>query len=181
MIVPRRLSRFWGLILGHFTADAGRKPQLLIDISILWRHDAGTGIQRVVRAISEQLLQSDLGEYDPRFVAATRRRPYRHLVKNEQNGSPSLKEGARISIKPGDIFLGLDLSSRILPRHRRQVRAWHRKGARIAIVVYDLLPARHPEWFDDRQAMYFGKWLRFIGRYADQALCISRSVAQDLE
>lgn len=181
MTGSRRLPRFWELVFSRFTADAGRKPQLLIDISILWRHDAGTGIQRVVRAISQQLLQSDLGEYEPRFVAATRRRPYRHLVKNELNGSASLEKGARISIKPGDIFLGLDLSSRILPRHHRQVRAWRRKGARIAIVVYDLLPARHPEWFNEKQSIYFGKWLRFIGRHADQALCISRSIAQDLE
>jgi glycosyltransferase involved in cell wall biosynthesis len=158
-----------------------RSPQLLVDVSILWRSDAGTGIQRVVRALSEQLLQSNIGGYRLHFVAATRRQPYRYLVEDDDGtGAGVLRVGGRISITRGDIFLGLDLSSRILPRHHRQVRAWRRKGVQISIVVYDLLPARNPEWFNDRQALYFTKWLRFVGLHADQALCISRSVAQDL-
>lgn len=178
MARPRFPSCFLQHILGRLVEVKSCKPQLLVDVSVLWRHDAGTGIQRVVRALSEQLLQSDLGGYDLAFVGATRRRSYRYLERTCPGGA--LTEAGRISVRPGDIFLGLDLSSRILPRHHRQVRAWRRKGAWIAIIVYDLLPAQNPEWFNDRQAQYFKKWLWFICRYADQALCISQAVAQDL-
>ncbi|NML13014.1 glycosyltransferase family 4 protein [Sphingobium sp. AR-3-1] len=152
----------------------------MVDISILWRRDAGTGIQRVVRALSEQMLQSDLGDYRLRFVAATRRKRYRYLEPDQDGKADALRIGKRIFASRGDIFLGLDLSSRLLPRHGRQVRAWRRKGIRICIVVYDILPAQHPEWFNNQQTDYFGRWLHFIGRHADQLLCISKSVAQDL-
>lgn len=162
---------------------AGTVPhqkQLLVDISILWRRDAGTGIQRVVRALSEQLTDADIGDYKLCFVAATRRQSYCYLEPDSGNEG-RLHMAGRIKPGFGDIFLGLDLSSRILPRHERQVKAWRKKGARICIVVYDLLPARHPQWFGYDPAKHFVQWLHFIGRYADQALCISRTVAQDLD
>ena len=180
MIGSRSLLDMWNHVFDR-ADNKGRRPRLLTDVSILWRHDAGTGIQRVVRALSEQLLQSDLGEYELHFVGATRRRSYRYLVKDRSNETDTLQAGGRISVKRGDIFLGLDLSSRILVRHRRQVQAWRKKGARISIVVYDLLPAQNPEWFNDAQAAHFVEWLHFIAHHADQALCISRSVAQDLQ
>lgn len=154
--------------------------EILVDISILWRRDAGTGIQRVVRALSEQMLQSDLGDYRLRFVAATRSKQYRYLEPDQNGQAGALRMGRSISASRGDIFLGLDLSSRLLPRHGRQVRAWRRKGVRICIVVYDILPAQHPEWFSNQQTDYFGRWLHFVGRHADQLLCISKSVALDL-
>lgn len=156
-----------------------RRPQLLVDISVLWRRDAGTGIQRVVRALSEHLLQSDIGNYELRFVAATRKRRYRYLEAGVGKGDP-LRIGQSIAAGVDDIFLGLDLSSRILPRHSRQIKAWRKRGTRICIVVYDLLPVQNPEWFGADQGEIFARWLHFIRRYADQALCISRTVAEDL-
>lgn len=171
-------AAFAGLWRKHVTAF--RRPQLLVDISVLWRRDAGTGIQRVVRALSEELLKADIGEYELRFVAATPRRRYRYL-EQEEGGSSRLQIGGRINARAGDVFLGLDLSSRILPRHERQIKSWRNKGVRISIVIYDLLPAQHPEWFGEEQSAIFVRWLDFVGRHADQALCISRTVSQDLD
>lgn len=155
------------------------RQQLLVDISVLWRRDAGTGIQRVVRALSEQLLRSDTGNYELRFVAATRKRQYRYLEAGKGKNE-SLRIGKSIVTRTGDIFLGLDLSSRILPRHGRQIKAWRKSGVRICIVVYDLLPIQNPEWFGADQAATFARWLDFIGQHADLALCISKTVSQDL-
>lgn len=175
----------WNLSLGQLTwlrkpfrrpPPPARRRQLLVDISIIAQRDAKTGIQRVVRALSEQLRNTPLGNYDLRFVAATRKRRYRHLI---DEGDDAFRTGEAIKVGVGDIFLGLDLSSRILPRHGRQIRSWQKKGVIIYVFIYDLLPAYNAEWFGAPQVKAFIHWLRFIGRHADQVLCISQTVAQD--
>ncbi|MPT49032.1 MAG: glycosyltransferase family 1 protein [Sphingobium sp.] len=154
--------------------------QLLVDVSVFWRRDAGTGIQRVVRALSRQLLDAQNEEYQIRFVAATRRRRYRYLDLCDRENL-RFRPGGRVKIGAGDIFLGLDLSSRILPKHKHQVMAWRKRGVRICVVIYDLLPVEHPEWFGNNHSTQFENWLRFIGHYVDMALCISQSVEESLK
>lgn len=160
--------------------QAPRRPRLLVDVSILWHRDAGTGIQRVVKALGDRLVNVRGCNYDVQFVAATRKRGYRFLVGGAPGETPRPIATRRVQAGEGDIFLGLDLCSRILPRHERQLRRWRSRGVKIAIVVYDLLPARHPGWFGEQQAAYFVRWLHVIRRNADQALCISTTVAKDL-
>jgi len=162
------------------TLDASMENhQLLVDISIFHKNDAGTGIQRVVRAISEQLSDLDIAGYDVRFVIATKWKKYHYAdfinFKNLDTRPKKIKVGS------GDVFLGLDLSSRILPRHIRQIKSWKRLGVKISIVVYDLLPISNPEWFNEKQVKPFKKWLVTVANFADQVLCISQTVAKNFE
>ena len=53
--------------------------RLFVDLAVISRHDAGTGIQRVVRAIARTLIEEASGEWNICFVAANRRRPY-HVI-----------------------------------------------------------------------------------------------------
>ena len=57
--------------------------------------------------------------------------------------------------------------------------AWRRHGVKVWFVVYDLLPARHPEWFPPESGADFAAWLETITAM-DGALCISESTANDL-
>jgi glycosyltransferase involved in cell wall biosynthesis len=47
-------------------------------------------------------------------------------------------------------------------------------------VVYDLLPLVQPSWFTSSAASHFQKWLDVLAHEADQAICISDHVGQEL-
>ncbi|WP_412526684.1 glycosyltransferase family 4 protein [Burkholderia lata] len=161
-------------------APTGRR-QLLVDVSIIAAHDAGTGIQRVVRSLLMQLLASPPAGFDVRPVRATRAIPF-HYADHLLGLAPhdTTANGAPVHVANGDIFLGLDLTSRILPRRQRDLLAWRRKGVRCAFIVYDLLPLQNRSWFTPRAHRSFRHWLSTIAIHADELWCISRTVASDV-
>ncbi|MBM5574148.1 glycosyltransferase family 1 protein [Deefgea sp. CFH1-16] len=57
---------------------------------------------------------------------------------------------------------------------------WKTTGVAIHIIVYDLLPVRHPEWFKPKSSQNFHRWLKTIAIFADSAICISNTVKADL-
>ena len=153
--------------------------QLLLDVSVICRHDAGTGIQRIVRAVLKQMFSDTLpAGYTVRPVAATRKQPYRYLDWDGVTATPDW--GGKILIQPGDIFLGLDLSAHIIPAHRHQLAEWKEQGAALHFIVYDLLPLHHPEWFSGKLVAAFRRWIPAIAVLADSAICISRTVEAEL-
>ena len=156
------------------------RPRLLVDVSAIMRHDAQTGIQRVVRAVWSDLRSRRNGGFETIPVFATNTHGYCYapvdFLDRPVRGAPSNP----VSVCPGDKVLGLDLSAHLLPKYRRQLRAWRRCGATIHLVVYDLLPILRPEWFSTAAVNHFVKWLDVLTRDADQAICISDQVARDL-
>ncbi|WP_325414986.1 glycosyltransferase family 1 protein [Sphingobium sp.] len=152
-------------------------------MSTIAQHDAGTGIQRTVRAIWQHLYRMDLGEIILLPVAATARRGYGIAGFDPASGRLSLPvPGAPVlQAGKGDIFLGLDLAAHRLSRHERQIARWRRCGATIHILVYDLLPLLNPEWFPDSTGRNFRRWIKVVARRADSAICISQQVAADLD
>ena len=156
--------------------------RLLVDVSTIAQHDAGTGIQRVVRGIWQHLYKADLGDVALVPVAATARRGYGIGAFDPVSGSFSLPDpGAPLlKARAGDMFLGLDLAAHRLARHERQLARWRRAGASINLVVYDLLPLQRPDWFPDSTGRNFRKWMKVLMRRADRAICISGQVSRDL-
>jgi glycosyltransferase involved in cell wall biosynthesis len=155
---------------------------LLIDVSIIATHDAGTGIQRVVRSILLELFESPPPEIEIKLIKATRKRSYVYAQDYSATltSSESVPE-TPVVVEKGDIFLGLDLSSRILPRRQFDLLKWKRRGVICAFVVYDLLPALHPQWFTRRASRSFRHWLSTIAIHADALFCISHAVAAEAE
>ncbi|WP_241014748.1 glycosyltransferase family 4 protein [Burkholderia sp. Ac-20379] len=157
----------------------------MIDVSIIAAHDAGTGIQRVVRRLAEGLLRNPPPGYAVRLVRATRKRPYCYADGYAETlageSAPPHDAGAwhesPIAMRAGDMFVGLDLSSRIVPRRQADLLAMKAAGVSVAFVVYDLLPAVHPHWFTRRATRDFRRWLTCLGLYADALFCISATVA----
>lgn len=152
------------------------KKQLLLDVSVLIQHDAGTGIQRVVRSIWAELEKQAASRTDFSLmpVYATRKRGYRYVMPDLSLGNEYVRTN------PGDIFLGLDWSAHILSANEHCLYAWKRNGVKLCFVLYDFLPMQHPEWFTEQTGKKFRKWLRTITVYADQILSISHAVQQDL-
>jgi glycosyltransferase involved in cell wall biosynthesis len=165
--------------------DSGidKKKQLLIDISTISKTDARTGIQRVVRALLNQLLTNPPNNYVVRPVFATAKHGYRYInypYKQQDNNRQQSSTHAMIEVYPGDIFLGLDLSANIFSKHLNQLKHWKHNGLKVHMLVYDLLPLLNPEWFHNKTTLNFYKWLRCLSVIADSAVCISDQVKNDL-
>lgn len=162
--------------------DAGQgdgERTLWVDISVISRRDAGSGIQRVVRALLAELQQTSISGWRVEPVAATPRQPYRAVGWEIPAVNP--EKYPKIDPRPGDIFLGLDLSAHIIPRHLAQFLVWKKRGLQVAFVVYDLLPLHHPEWFSAKLVRAFRRWSRSVAILADSVFCISQPVREDFQ
>lgn len=160
--------------------------QLLVDVSVIHQSDARTGIQRVVRALLLQMLMAPPAGYRVCPIFATRQHGYRYASPHFLGSAPPaagaavLPVGADVQVQCGDLFLGLDLAAHLLPRHQAQVLHWKRRGVKMHVVVYDLLPLLHPEWFNSKTVGNFKRWIKWLAVYADSAICISETVKIEL-
>ncbi len=182
-VLPARLARKYvsGYVLQDASTDSAPR-QLLVDVSVVYRSDARTGIQRVVRALLLQLLESPPLGYCVRPVYATTKQGYCYANPNFLNPTQSagVTLATTVIAKNGDIFLGLDLAAHLLPRHQRQVLSWKKRGVKVHVIVYDLLPLQHPAWFNDKTARNFRRWIHWVAIYANSVVCISDTVKTEL-
>ena len=160
--------------------QASQRPRLLVDVSAIARHDAQTGIQRVVRAVWSELRLRHGGDFDVVPVFASQRRGYCYAAPDFLEKRQADAGGRPVAAGPADKFLGLDLSAHFLPKYRQQLRAWRRNGASVHLIVYDVLPLSRPDWFNAATVRHFRNWFDVLANNADEAICISRQVAQDL-
>ena len=151
--------------------------QLLVDVSVIVQHDAGTGIQRVVRTVWKKLIECSKG--NPNYVVvpiyATRKKSYRYV-----NVETNEKTNDMVKVNLGDVFLGLDWSAHLLTANEATLCHWKKIGVSLNFVLYDFLPLSNPEWFTTQTTDKFTRWLKTIGVYADGILCISNSVKSDI-
>lgn len=158
--------------------------QLLVDISIIIRGDSRTGIQRVVRALLSGLENNSPTTFKICPVFATNKHGYCYAPDGYKLGVTDIdvlrKPNKQVHVNAGDIFLGLDLATTLFPKYEKQVKGWKLKGVKIHVMIYDLLPVLHPEWFHRNAPIKFYKWLRSIAINADSLICISEAVRRDL-
>jgi glycosyltransferase involved in cell wall biosynthesis len=163
---------------------ANAEKQMLVDVSVIIGSDARTGIQRVVRSLLLQLLIAPPAGYRVRPVFATRRHGYCYAPHGfGLPGAPVTSTAGALAVKagPGDIYLGLDLAAHLLPRHKVELAQWKRSGTKIHVIVYDLLPVLHPQWFNPKTTRNFRRWLNTIAIFADSIICISTTVKAELD
>jgi glycosyltransferase involved in cell wall biosynthesis len=153
--------------------------QLLVDVSVISRHDAGTGIQRVVRALLNQMLSEPPSGFIIRAVAGMGKKPYQYIEWGDFTSG--LLNGRKVEVKPGDVFLGLDFATHAIYRHRRQLAEWKRSGARMAFLIHDLLPENQPGWFSPLTVIQYRRWIREIVAQADIVFCNSKSTQADFQ
>ena len=159
--------------------------QLLVDISTLVIHDDRTGIQRVVRALLHEWLMRNLGDFrvEPIYaVPGTFGYRYaRRWTMAFLGASPDGVEDDGIDAYPGDTFVALDLNYQIPTENAKLYRQWRNRGVGVYFVVYDLLPVRPQHYFPPEAEASHTDWLAVVAQAADGALCISQSVADDLQ
>jgi len=164
--------------------------QLLLDLTMMVRRDARTGIQRVARSLALSLLEDPPAGYrvEPIYCDDTGDLRYARRYAASMLGY----DGAHLRddpvvVRPGDVFAGLDLNDRMFPSDvmngpsMEAALEWLRaRGVRRQFIVYDLLPCHHPDWFP-WPAHWFSNYLQNLVRHADALICISQSTARDLK
>lgn len=181
------ISKRWFRFLGgrHYVTrlrqSAGSPPRfsgrLLVDVSVISRNDAGTGIQRVVRAIAHNLAAlEDSCPFPIVFVQCHKRRYIRLALG--QDGFQATSE--EVGFQSGDLFLGLDFALDDLWRMRRELAAMRKGGVRFWYLVHDFLPLTQPQWFSAPTVLRFANWLAIMAATADGFFCVSAPVARRL-
>lgn len=159
--------------------DRATSPALFIDVSVLAKHDARTGIQRIVRGVLQALGGSSV--FAATNLLCASRNGY-YLARWDVVQQRVVVDRSReIQLFPGDIFLALDLAAHLLPQRFSLLARWKAQGVRIVPVVYDLLPETHPEWFNPKTVRHFYRWLRVCAKLADGFVTISESVKAELQ
>lgn len=159
------------------TAVSSQPRRLFVDVSVISKHDAGTGIQRVVRAVASQLLENPPAGWEVQAVGATRKRPYHAIPWSSDKRATDFTS---IEARPGDVFLGLDFALDTIRFHERQIAAFKRNGGQLWFIIYDLLPVRRSEWFSDKLVVRYRKWLGILAALGDGFFCISPPVEMEL-
>lgn len=156
--------------------------QVLVDVSVLVQTDAKSGIQRVVRAILREWLSSSLDgvRIEPVYAAGDGYRYAREFTLRFL-GCPGVGfDDEPIDFAKGDVFIGLDLNPHGAVAYRNFYQELRMYGVAVHFVVYDLLPVLMPEAFEPGTQNVHADWLKAISE-SDGAVCISRSVADELK
>lgn len=158
-----------------------QSAQMLVDVTFLARHNLNSGIQRVVHHVLIELLTSPPKGYrvEPVYDADGYYAYAREFAARITGNTPSMKDEP-VRTKPGDIFLGLDLSPDAVPKNQRLFKDFRKNGVQVFFVVYDLLPVLRPDVFPPNAQATFVEWLETIIAISDGLVGISRSVADEI-
>ena len=173
------LGSAWALARNSY---ATHKKQLLVDISVLVQHDARTGIQRVVRSVLSNLLSLEYNGYIIRPVYCEMGKLFHFAnIYLKENYGIDYGDDEPVLFSKDDVLLGLDLTAHLFPYLNNQLNAIRKCGAYVYYIVYDIIPLLHPDWTDANVRAAFPLWLKSIAENSDGLVCISRSVASEVD
>jgi glycosyltransferase involved in cell wall biosynthesis len=161
------------------------EPNLLVDISQLCRHDAKSGIQRVVRSILLEWLNNPPEGYTVTPIYTKVEESFYRYARQFTTqflGNPPSEDDVdeAISYKAGDAYICLDLLLDMLPQRQPYLDTMRAHGVSLFFVVYDLLILQMRQYFSDHLHPFYLGWINTIARY-DGAMCISRAVGDELQ
>jgi glycosyltransferase involved in cell wall biosynthesis len=160
-----------------------RRKRIFLDVSALVLHDLKTGIQRVVRAIINNVIKECPAGFHVELVYANTESQgyfYAHNFFARTFNVPNIfGTDSAIHYQKGDIFVGLDLHQHVVIAQSEYLQKMRYAGVKVKFVVYDLLPVLQPHVFPIQSDDIHFAWLDTIKNF-DGALCISRAVADEL-
>jgi len=161
----------------HTPTPPTNKPiqNIYTDLSVISMNDAGTGIQRLVKSVWSRLPEQakNLNVYP---IYATRKKKYALSQYPQKN----IKKRKYVDLKSGDLFFGLDWSADQIIKHQVRLMQWKSKGAKQVFILNDILALQHPEWFTPKNRQKLQAWLNVIAVCADEIICVSETVTQQL-
>jgi len=159
-----------------------RSPRIFLDVSAVVVHDFKTGIQRVVRSISKELLEANLSGYDFFLINSSNEINeflYANSYARRISGANVPQNDNLVNFISGDILIYLDLHPSLAISKKDFNLGLISRGVDVYYVVYDLLPISMPSLFWPELCQEFNCWLEAISE-ASGAMCISNDVANQL-
>lgn len=158
------------------------QKQILLDISVLVKEDARSGIQRVVRSILLELLGRSPNGYSVRPVYYMQGRfHYANRFSNNISGEDIFPDkDQEIVFSRNDIYLSLDLNFDVAEITRDILFRMKNYGVELYFIVYDILLVHHPEWWPDGSSQVFVNWLKCVAEISTGLACISKTVSKDV-
>jgi glycosyltransferase involved in cell wall biosynthesis len=169
--------------------DPVPEKRLFIDVSATARNDLKAGIDRVSRSLVLALIEDPPPGFRAEPVLLTETRGtwaycYARRYTLDLLDCPDIrKSDEMVEMQAGDRLFCPDLTGDLL------VKAWktglfetiRHTGVTLVFTVFDLLPLLRPDTFPPGADGPFHDWLSAVCRTANQVVCISRSVARELE
>tara|TARA_B100000959_G_scaffold29372_1_gene28197 strand:+ start:100 stop:1449 length:1350 start_codon:yes stop_codon:yes gene_type:complete len=163
------------------------KRYLFVDVTYVMGCDYKTGVQRVVRAITLELLKLKLQKLTikPVYLSDSGCRwhyRYANSWTNQLIGKVDQRfNNKEIQTNPGDVLLIADLTLTTMVEAQRHglYEELRTAGVDIAGIVYDILPLQLPTYFPAIAAKNHRDWLIAMATISSQFLCISKAVAEE--
>jgi len=156
-------------------------PRILLNVTLINREDARTGIQRVVKRIIKELFQMSIPslQIEPVYLSdGELKRANRFLEALLEIPAESLEEEQSIYLRPGDTLVMLDSSWEFYDDFLPIFNKIRLLGGKIVTIVYDLIPVDFPHFFPKPMPSVFSRWLTSACAESDQLICISGTVAE---
>lgn len=150
---------------------------IAIDVSTIWHHDAGTGIQRVVRKIATTVAIAGQGHKKIALVDYSGGVP---LDVTDAFLGLGERAAARREVTGMEMLVMLDSSYNLAPSFSRRLRDAKRDGIFVVSICHDLLPVTNPAWFLAVNHIPFRRWLKLAAHYSNAFLCVSETTASRL-
>ena len=161
--------------------------RLWLDVTATCHDDLKTGIQRVARALTLALLNDPPQGFrvEPMYLGNAgclwRHFHARRYTLGLLDCSPGTFDDEPVEPGCEDVVIILDISGEPLSAAQDEglFSKYRNHGVKVYSLVFDLLPVLMPEVFPPGADWGHARWLRSISAF-DGALCISKSVADDL-
>jgi glycosyltransferase involved in cell wall biosynthesis len=155
--------------------------QLLLDISATVQNKFLTGIERVSRALSTELIQAPPAGFrvEPVRSHAGQYRYARNFTVEMVGAEIAIPE-SDVEVHSEDIYLALDWSPEAICSSGQFFDDLRARGVRICFLVHDLLPLQIPHRFPKGLDQTYRSWLEAAVMVADKLIAVSRAVADQL-
>lgn len=164
---PQKTPPDWMVV--EPSAAKPRRGRLLIDVTLTWRSDVRTGIQRVVREVAKASIDGGRG-----LPVAIVDGQLSFFSRDASRPQP-------VAIEPGDRFLLLDAGWIFVEEYGSVVESAAAQGAEIIACLYDLFPLVYASAFPLSLQIGFREWFERVILRADRIVAISHSVARTYE
>ncbi len=166
----------------NFAVPKLRLRQILYDVTVLAESDAKTGIQRVVRGILANLIESPPEGFriEPVKMDGHQLRYARQFSTRAFDIPAWVYPDSLVDYDEGDIYLSIDWVPDRLMNIEGFLTDFRRNGGKSIICVHDLLPLEMPQFFPDFMETLMQNWFQCALRVSDQLVCVSQTTAKQV-
>jgi len=168
--------------LSRAQEPAQQYPRLIVDATVTTISNAGTGIQRVVTKICDQIVKNSNQSIDSIIAFTDPDTGWYSVPDGNLNLDPSdiINQGEKIFLGGHDHVLMLDSTWLYYAQHSTSLKYGRLRGTQVTSCLYDLVPLKMPGYTHAGMPAVFSQWFRAALTYSTGFVCISKAVADEL-